>query len=270
MSAFNFVRRSCRHAARLGPTSIWCLTSRSELGLGEHFWQGNVEGGLRHYLAPSGLTPEQLRAEPRGIRFSLETTHLKYRRNGFTTPSGKLEIFSEALQAIGQPPLPVFREPAHSIARGDKADRRFPLVLTSSKIPVYCHSQHRNLPRLRRALPEPIVEINPTTAASHDIADGDWVAIVTPMGRARARARLVATLAEDVVGAQHGWWQGCTELGLSGYDPLSGDSANINLVIGNEAIDPVSGVAAYRSYHCEIERFSIGDMTGPRNFKCPS
>jgi anaerobic selenocysteine-containing dehydrogenase len=235
------------------------------LGLGEHFWQGDIEAGLRQYLAPSGITLEQLRAEPRGLRFPLETTHLKYRRNGFATPSGKLEIFSEALQAIGQPPLPVFREPAHSVARGDKADRRFPLVLTSAKTPVYCHSQHRNLPRLRRALPEPIVEINPTTAASREIAEGDWVAIVTPSGRARARARLVASLAEDVVGAQHGWWQGCTELGLSGYDPLSGDGANINLVIGNEAIDPVSGVAAYRSYHCEIERFSIGDMTGPRN-----
>jgi len=188
------------------------------------------------------------------LRVPLETTYRKYRRNGFATPSGKLEIFSDALLAIGQPPLPVFREPAHSVAQGDKADRRFPLVLTSAKSPVYCHSQHRNLPRLRRALPEPIVEINPTTAASRDIADGDWVVIVTPMARARARARLVATLAEDVVGAQHGWWQGCTELGLSGYDPLSGDGANINLVIGNEAIDPVSGVAAYRSYHCEIER----------------
>ena len=76
------------------------------------------------------------------------------------------------------------------------------------------------------------------------------------MGSARARARLAASLAEDVVAAQHGWWQECTELGLTGYDPLSADGANINLVIGNEALDPVSGVAAYRSYHCEIERSS--------------
>jgi len=223
------------------------------LGLGEHFWQGDVEAGLRHYLAPSGITPERLRSAPWGLRVPLETTHLKYRRDGFATRSGKLEIFSEALQAIGQPPLPVFREPAHSVAGGENADPRFPLVLTSAKTPVYCHSQHRNLPRLRRALPEPIVEINPTTAASRGLGDGDWVAIVTPMGRVRARARLVASLAEGVVGVQHGWWQECKELGLPGYDPLSADGANINLVIGNEAIDPVSGVAAYRSYHCEIE-----------------
>src|SRR6185503_11011908 len=92
------------------------------LGLGEHFWQGDIEAGLRHYLEPSGITPERLRSAPRGLRVPLETTHRKYRRNGFATPSGKLEIFSDTLLAIGQPPLPVFREPAHSVARGDKAD----------------------------------------------------------------------------------------------------------------------------------------------------
>ena len=43
------------------------------------------------------------------------TADRKYRRNGFATPSGKLEIFSPALQAIGEPPLPVFREPAHAV-----------------------------------------------------------------------------------------------------------------------------------------------------------
>jgi anaerobic selenocysteine-containing dehydrogenase len=80
------------------------------------------------------------------------------------------------------------------------------------------------------------------------------VAIVTPVGRVRAKARFVGSLADGVVGAQHGWWQACTELGLPGYDALSADGANINLVIGHETCDPVSGAAPHRSYHCEIER----------------
>jgi anaerobic selenocysteine-containing dehydrogenase len=220
------------------------------LGLGRHFWQGDVEAALRHLLAPSGITPEQLRAEPRGVRYPLETTYLKYRRDGFATPSGKLEIFSEALRAIGQPALPVFEQPAREV----RATQSFPLILTSAKSPLYCHSQHRNLPGLRRALPDPTVEMNARTASSRGIGDGEWVAIVTPVGRARARARLVASLADGVVGAQHGWWQACAALDLPGYDPLSADGANINLVIGNETIDPVSGAAPHRSYHCEIER----------------
>jgi hypothetical protein len=58
------------------------------------------------------------------------------------------------------------------------------------------------------------------------------------------------------VGAQHGWWQACGELGLPGYDPLSADGANINLVIGAETFDPVSGAAPHRSYRCEIEKLA--------------
>jgi anaerobic selenocysteine-containing dehydrogenase len=44
------------------------------LGLGDRFWQGDVESGLAHHLAPSGLTPTMLRNAPRGIvRARLET-----------------------------------------------------------------------------------------------------------------------------------------------------------------------------------------------------
>ncbi len=224
------------------------------LGLGEYFCNGDVDEGLRYYLAPSGITPEQLRSAPRGVRVPLETTYLKYQRDGFATPSGKLEIFCEALQAIGQPPLPAFHPPLHAVARRGNSDGRFPLVMTSVKTPLYCHSQHRNLPHVRRALPDPVVEMSPATAASCGIGDGDWVAVVTPVGRVRARARLAARLADGVVGAQHGWWQACAALDLPGYDALSADGANINLVIGNESFDPVSGAVPHRSYPCNIER----------------
>jgi anaerobic selenocysteine-containing dehydrogenase len=226
------------------------------LGLGEHFWNGDVEAGLRHYLAPSGVTLEMLRRERRGIRVPLQTAYRKYQQVGFATPSGKLEIFSPALQAIGQPPMPEYREPAHSVARLPDLAQQYPLVLTSAKTPLYCHSQHRNLVRLRRLLPDPLIEMNPATAASHGIAADEWVAIVTPQGRARARARLTAGLADGVVAAQHGWWQACAALDLPGYDPLGPDGANINLVIGNEAVDPVSGAAPHRSYCCRVERLA--------------
>jgi anaerobic selenocysteine-containing dehydrogenase len=227
------------------------------LGLGERFWNGDVEAGLRHYLAPSGVTPEMLRREPRGIHVPLETAYRKYQPVGFATPSGKLEIFSPALQAIGQPPLPEYREPAHSLAGRPDLAQQYPLVLTSAKTPLYCHSQHRNLTRLRRLLPDPLIDMNPATAASHGIGAGDWVAIVTPQGRVRARARLTAGLADGVAAAQHGWWQGCPTLDLPGYDPVSPDGANINLVIGNEAFDPVSGAAPHRSYCCRVERLAV-------------
>jgi anaerobic selenocysteine-containing dehydrogenase len=233
------------------------------LGLGENFWNGDVEAALRHYLAPSGITPEMLRREPRGIRVPLRTVYQKYRHNGLATPSGKLEIFSPTLQKIGQPSLPEYRAPAHSTAGLSGLAPQFPLVLTSAKTPLYCHSQHRNLARLRRLLPDPLVDMNPATAASHGVGAGDWVAIVTPRGRVRARARLTASLADGIVAAQHGWWQACPDLDLPGYDPLTPDGANINLVIGNEAFDPVSGAAPHRSYCCRIETLGRASAAAP-------
>jgi anaerobic selenocysteine-containing dehydrogenase len=128
------------------------------------------------------------------------------------------------------------------------------LVLTSTKPPLYCHSQHRNIPSLRRRLPEPVVELSPNTAASRGIRANDRVAIITPYGRVRARARLMTNLADGVVAAQHGWWQACPELDLPGYDPLGPDGANVNLVIGSDVVDPVSGPASLRAIRCDIGR----------------
>jgi hypothetical protein len=63
-------------------------------------------------------------------------------------------------------------------------------------------------------------------------------------------------LADGVVAAQHGWWQACPELNMPGYDPLSPDGANVNLVIGSNDVDPVSGVAPLRAGWCNIERLA--------------
>jgi anaerobic selenocysteine-containing dehydrogenase len=217
------------------------------LGLGNHFWHGDIEAALDHHLAPSGLSLEALRANPRGIRVPLKTVYRKYRDAGFATPSGKIEIFSTAMAAVGEPPLPEFRAP-FAQAPG------FPLTLTSVKTPLYCHSQHRNLARLRRLEPDPVAELSPGTAAARGIGEGDWLAITTPHGRARARAQLNATLADGIVAARHGWWQACPELDLPSYDALDPDGANINLAIGVEAADPVSGAAPHRCYPCQIEK----------------
>ncbi|HTR13546.1 MAG TPA: hypothetical protein VMI72_09925, partial [Roseiarcus sp.] len=61
-----------------------------------------------------------------------------------------------------------------------------------------------------------------------------------------------AALHPKVVCAPYGWWQGCGELGLPGYDPLSPKGANINLIIPNTHIDPISASAPHRSRLCRL------------------
>ncbi len=204
------------------------------LDLADAFFGGDPEAGLAHVLAPAGLSVAALRAERRGISLALETRYRKYRRDGFATPSGRLEFFSARLRAAGQDPLPDFVAPAAPRAPG------FPLTLTTAKWPQYCHSQQRNLPSLRRRMPDPLVEIHPQTAAARGIRDGDWVTVSTALASMRARARLDRHLAPEVVCAQYGWWQ---------FPDGAGDA---NRLIDGEYFDPVAGSNSLRCWPCEL------------------
>ncbi len=245
--------------ARSDTKIVFDLATR--LGLAEQFWNGDIDAAYRHQLAPSGVTLERLRASPGGVCVPLETRHAKYAEpdangaaRGFATPSRKVELYSETFLEHGYAPLPDFVEPpVGPVARPDLA-ARFPLILTSAKPSLFCQTQHRALPSLRKRAQHPEVELHPEAARVRGVAAGDWVAIETPEGAVRARARLNRDLDPRVVVGEHGWWQACAELDLPGYDPFGPLGANFNLLIGTETRDPVSGTASHRSYLCEIRR----------------
>ena len=232
------------------------------LGLGNLFWNGDLDAGHRHRLAPSGLTLETLRDNPQGVEVALSARRRKYaervdgRPVGFDTPSGKVEIYAESFADHGHAPLPDYVEPAIGGNGETGPSDDFPLMLTGGKSPHFLHSQNRNLASLRRHEPDPLVEINPETAAAHGIDAGDWVALTTPHGTFRARARFARKLHPKVVSATHGWWQACEALSLSGYPTEGG--ANFNAAIGCDVVDPVGGSLPLTAYRCRLERPAAG------------
>lgn len=227
---------------------VFALAKR--LGFGALFWDGDIDAGLKAILAPLDVTLDDLRAEPNGITMPGEPHYFRYRRDGFNTPTGKIEIFSERFAEAGEDPLPRFVEPAASpfTAGGEE----FPLVLTSAKLVHYCHSQHRHVPSLRRRSPDPEVSLHPDAARDRGIKEGDWVEIRTRTGRARMRATFDRNLDPRVVSAQYGWWQGNDALGLPAFDASTDSGANYNRLISDEAADPISGSTGLRSSLCEI------------------
>lgn len=247
-----------RGQARSDTEIIFDLACR--LGLGAHFWDGDVEAAYRYQLGPSGLSLGTLRENPGGVRVPLQARYRKYasqengRPHGFNTRTRKVELYSEIMLEHGYPPLPAYEEPLISPVSRPELAERYPLILTCAKHTLFCESQHRALPSLRRQALDPEVELHPSAAAERGIAAGDWVHIITPQGSVRARARLNDTLKPDVVCGQHGWWQAAPEIGAPGYDPFSAEGANFNLIIGNDAIDPVSGSVPHRAYLCQIRR----------------
>ena len=247
-----------RGEARSDTEIVFELACR--LGLGAHFWDGDIEAAYRHQLSPSGVAPEALRENPGGVRLPLQTRYRKFAEQkdgtaqGFATPTRKIELYSEMLLEHGYPPLPEYQEPLVGPQSRPDLLERFPLILTCTKHTLFCESQHRALPSLRRRAPDPEVELHPLAASERGIGPGDWVRIETPAGSVRARASINDTLAPNVVCGQHGWWQACSELGMPGYDPFGPEGANLNLIISNEAIDPISGSVPHRAYLCQISR----------------
>ena len=110
------------------------------LGLGEHFFGGDIDAAWRHQLEPSGLTLEQLRASPLGATAQSATHHRKYaaidpqtaRPRGFATPSRRMELYSTRFAGAGYDPLPYHEEPADSPLR--TTETSYPLILTSFRM----------------------------------------------------------------------------------------------------------------------------------------
>ena len=239
------------HESRSDTEIIFDLAKR--LGLSEQFFNGDIDAALNYQLAPSGISVQQLKEHPVGLRSNVRTRHKKHtetdahsgRRRGFDTPTGKIEIYSTIFASADYSPLPKFKQ------RLDD-NEAFPLTLTFFRDIHFCDEQHRNVPRLRRAVPEPFLEIHPRTAEARGIADGEWIFVETPSGKVKLKAKFNESLHPDVVATVYGWWQACQELKLNGHDAFTGNGANSNLLIPNADVDPISASVAHRGQQCRV------------------
>lgn len=236
------------------------------MGMADQFFGGRVEEGWNHILAPSGLDVEMLRAHPGGMAIPVDAMPRKYEQNAangvkpFATPSGLVELYSERLLQHGYSPVPIHVPPRAGTGR-------HPLTMITPKNGVFCHSQHRNLPSLRRRALEPTICIHPALAQRRGLADGELCAISTALGEVRMRVTLAESLDETVVSAEYGWWQSCPDLGLPSFPILGRSSANINGIVDDVEVDPVSGSLPLRSIPCDVRPYSNGEVARWRGWR---
>jgi anaerobic selenocysteine-containing dehydrogenase len=220
------------------------------LGLSEQFFNGDLDAGWNYHLAPSGMTVGQLRRNRLGLRSNARTEYAKYaltKQQGFDTPTRKMEIYSTSFAAAGYPPVPQF-------TTAGSVDPDYPLTLTFFRDVHFCDEQHRNIPRLRRKVPDPFLEMHPSTADARRIKDGDWIFLETANGKVKLKAKLNESLDPNVVATVYGWWQGCAELNCEAHDPFTPSGANMNLLVPNADVDPISASVAHRAQRCRITR----------------
>lgn len=247
--------------ARSDTEIVFALAKR--LGMGALFFDGDVEAGWNHQLAPLGLDVDTLRRNPQGVRVALAHRHRKYREDGFATETRRVELYSEKLLRHGQPPVPRYFAPAEPQAAA------FPLRLVSVNNGYFCHSQHRGIAALRRKRPEPVAELHPALAAARRIGDGDRIEIRTRLGAIRVKAAYNDALETDIVVSDYGWWQGQDDLGLANHPIDKGEAAgaNFNGLIDERQRDPVSGALGLRSFACDVAPAEARPWRGFRPFR---
>ncbi len=173
-----------------------------KLGFGEYFWDSEEEF-LDSILEPVGLTFKEfrkVRVIPGIKRFR------SYQVNGFKTPSGKVELYSNQLKDWGFDPIPVYYEQPETPYSAPDLAEEYPLIFTSRKSVTYRHSQGRQTSALRDKQPNPVVDIHPETANKLGIKENDWVYIETKRGRIKQKAMLTTVVDPRVVAIDYAWW----------------------------------------------------------------
>jgi len=128
---------------------------------------------------------------------------LPYAKGGFTTPSGKAELYSESLAAKGLDPIASFVPPSES--RHVEKARRFPLELLSRKADNFLNSSFCNIQAVQKMEHPELLEINAADAAPRNIREGDWVRVFNARGEVRLRAHVNGSVQPGVVAARLNW-----------------------------------------------------------------
>ena len=138
-------------------------------------------------------------------------------KHPLSTPSGKIEIFSEALWEMGRTwdlphgdrisAIPEFHHtwgmPGAVNRSGD--DAAFPLQLIGHHCKQRTHSSYGNNPWLKEVSPQ-MLWINPVDAERRGIAHGDPVTVFNALGETRVRAKVTPRIMPGVLSLPQGAW----------------------------------------------------------------
>ncbi len=212
-----------------------------KLGLAEFFPWKSVEEAIGVQLAPSGITVEALRKNQQGIA-AQKVRFEKHCQDGFATPSGKVELFSQRLADGGQPGIPFENGfGSQSVSFEDELGREGLLGMSGDRTNYFTHSQFHNVDALAKRCPKAQANLHKEDAAERGIKDGDLLKISTPRGE----LTMIAQISDAVQ-------KGCIQLGwgFGDADPKAG----VNLLTDDDLRDPVTCTPSARSFYCKVER----------------
>jgi anaerobic selenocysteine-containing dehydrogenase len=212
-----------------------------KMGMGDVFPWETDEEVVELELKPSGLSYKELKEEKIvGAYYMPKKYGMEgYEVKGFSTPSKKIEIYSETFEKAGFDPLPTYREPDQSPLHSETLYQQYPLILTTgARILYYTHAQHRNIRDLKERCPVPFAEMHPKTAEKYGIKDWDSIVVESNRGKIMVKALVTEDMMEGVVSIPHGW----------------PGEANVNLLTDVHCREPIMGYPQMKSQLCSIRK----------------
>jgi anaerobic selenocysteine-containing dehydrogenase len=163
---------------------------------------------------------------------------LPFAHGNFRTPSGKAELYSEAMKALGLDPVAEFTPPAESRHGGQ--GKAFPLELLSRKADNFLNSSFSNVASVQEMEETNLLEMHPTDARARRIADGETVRVYNRRGEIFLKARVDGAVQAGVVSAKLNWAK------------LGPGFRNIN-VLTSEKLSDLGNSATFYSVLVEVE-----------------
>lgn len=213
------------------------LSERLGLELGGDIPIHSYDEYLRRLIIPTGLTLEEIKAAPEGIKAKKTMPAMTTDKIvQVMTPSGKMEFVSQVLKECDKKwneALPVYHD-----FRDELPMDEYPLILaTGSRKPQLFHSRTYRLDWLTSLEKYPLVELHPDDAAKYGVEDGETVVLSTPIGSMDIEASVNTSCLPGVVNVYHG-----------------AGAKDINYLLDDNYIDPVSGFPGFKSYCCRLSR----------------
>jgi anaerobic selenocysteine-containing dehydrogenase len=212
------------------------------------FSQSN-ESIIRELIDPAfnplfeGVTYEQL--ESNGwARANLESPQRPGLNSGrWPTPSGKIEIYSEALAAAGIDPLPA-HHPEREGQESTDQRIRFPLQVISAATHHFIGASFQHVPRLQAMMSRQTFEVSEADAQSRGIDTGDLCRLWNDRGEVFGHALVVPGMLPGVLGAPKQ---------LQGSKQRNG--VNINALVSQDEADMGRGPVFYSTL-AQLEKVS--------------
>jgi anaerobic selenocysteine-containing dehydrogenase len=218
---------------------IICELGR-KMGYESYFPWKTIEEVMDERLRACGVTYDQLlKSQNNIIQMPVPAmTYKKYEKEGFNTPSKKVEFHSSTLAKNGYNPLPDYVEPMESPVSEPDLAKEYPLILiTGAQLNLFTHSMHHNVPLMNDLMPENLLEINQETAEKLGITDGERVQVESPRGSITIKTKLTNGIHDRVVHMHHGF-----------------QDVNVNILIDNISRSPIIGSTGIKGSLCRVTK----------------